>query len=397
MESLVNVILSSMSTVNKPQRLFMTALFNVLTIFQGKANYRNLSRYCDMSEKRFSRWYRKAFDFADFNARLFDQTIPQNDECIAAIDASFIRKSGKNTEGLGWFYNGCAGESQRGLETSLLSIVHLKSNTAYALEAQQTLEKTDKTRTVLYAEQLIAQSQRLQDMGVHYVVGDAYYSKYKFVNPVVDTGLHMIGKLRVDADLRWLYAGGYSGKGRPKKYDGKVNIEEDLSRFDHDGTLKNNEQIYSGSVYCLSMKRKIKLVVVRWHLNGKIGKALLFSTDIHLKAEKIIEYYRARFQIEFLFRDAKQYTGLIDCQSCKKEAIHTQTNAALSALNLLKFEDKLNKKTNEETVISIASWKRKKFNQHLMDRVFGGLGLDRDCKKVAQIYKQYSDYGAIAA
>ncbi|MCD9461277.1 hypothetical protein [Marinibactrum halimedae] len=127
MESLVNTALSSMSTVNKPQRLFMLVLFRVLCIFQGKATYRNLSRYSGISEKRFSRWYQRDFDFPDFNSCLFEQVVSRDDECIAAIDASFIQKSGKHTEGLGWFYNGCAGESQRGLETSLLCIVHLRA------------------------------------------------------------------------------------------------------------------------------------------------------------------------------------------------------------------------------------------------------------------------------
>jgi hypothetical protein len=35
--------------------------------------------------------------------------------------------------------------------------------------------------------------------------------------------------------------------------------------------------------------------------NGKIKSALLFSTDIHLPPEQIVEYYQARFHIEFIF------------------------------------------------------------------------------------------------
>jgi len=38
---------------------------------------------------------------------------------IAAIDVSFMSKAGKKTDGLGWFYNGGAGEAQRGLEISM--------------------------------------------------------------------------------------------------------------------------------------------------------------------------------------------------------------------------------------------------------------------------------------
>jgi hypothetical protein len=43
--------------------------------------------------------------------------------------------------------------------------------------------------------------------------------------------LEQIGKLRHDANLRWLYKGKQKPCGRPKCYDGKVNFD-DLSRFE---------------------------------------------------------------------------------------------------------------------------------------------------------------------
>ena len=39
--------------------------------------------------------------------------------------------------------------------------------------------------------------------------------------------------------------------------------------------------------------------------NGKLKNAWLFSTDIHLSPEQVIEYYQARFQIELIFRAPK--------------------------------------------------------------------------------------------
>ena len=111
----------------------------------------------------------------------------------------------------------------------------------------------------------------------------------------------------------------------------------------------------------------------------------------------IIRYYKARFQIEFVFRDAKQYTGLLDCQSCSKDAIHTQINALFSALNLIKLADRKEKNTDDETVISIGSWKRRLFNQHLMYRVFEKLGLAMNDEKVMDTYQELSSYGTVAA
>ena len=40
-------------------------------------------------------------------------------------------------------------------------------------------------------------------------------------------------------------------------------------------------------------------------------RAILFSTDTDLDAQTLYRGYKARFQIEFLFRDAKQFTSLM--------------------------------------------------------------------------------------
>ena len=63
--------------------------------------------------------------------------------------------------------------------------------------------------------------------------------------------------------------------------------------------------------------------------NGKIKNTLLFSTDIHLPPEQIVEYYQARFPIAFIFRDAKQFTGLSDCQARHLPRLDFHFNASL--------------------------------------------------------------------
>jgi len=111
MESIVEKILASMSNVKKHQRTFMLSFFAVLVVFQGKATFRNMSRYSFMNEKRFRRWSDRVFDYAEFNRKLIALTFSEQSEKIAAIDASFINKSGRKTDGLGWYYNGSAGEA----------------------------------------------------------------------------------------------------------------------------------------------------------------------------------------------------------------------------------------------------------------------------------------------
>ena len=64
-----------------------------------------------------------------------------------------------------------------------------------------------------------------------------------------------------------------------------------------------------------SLKRSIRVVYPVRRQKHRVSTALLFSTDIRLSAKDIHRFYKARFQIEFLFRDAGQFAGLSDCQA----------------------------------------------------------------------------------
>jgi hypothetical protein len=232
-------------------------------------------------------------------------------------------------------------------------------------------------------------------MNVRYLSADAYYTKTQFITGVCNKGFDVIGKLRIDARLQWLSTTPYSGMGRPKKYDGKVNFMTEKHRFNFIKKLDNGCLVYSQQVYSTHLKRIIQVVLLQYKQARKKRHALLFSTDENLAPLKLLQYYQARFQIEFLFRDAKQHTGLMDCQARSTKAIQTHVNASLTALNLLKLEDRKNKKIVEPSVISIASWKRKKFNQHLMQRLFLMLDLSLSCKKVRIVFDEFSKYGEI--
>ena len=52
-------------------------------------------------------------------------------------------------------------------------------------------------------------------------------------------------------------------------------------------------------------------------------------------AKKIVQYYRSRFQIEFLYKDAKQHCGLTNCQSRSENKLNFHFNAALTAVKIL--------------------------------------------------------------
>ena len=70
-------------------------------------------------------------------------------------------------------------------------------------------------------------------------------------------------------------------------------------------TLDDGVQLWTTVVWSVSLERRIRLVCLVRLALGKERYILLFSTDVHLSARDILAYYRARFQIEFIFRDAR--------------------------------------------------------------------------------------------
>jgi DDE family transposase len=78
------------------------------------------------------------------------------------------------------------------------------------------------------------------------------------------------------------------------------------------------------------------VVIVKTNLKSKAqAHVLLFSSDLALSAEQLIEYYALRFQLEFNFRDAKQYWGLEDFMSTDPTGVTNAANLSLFMVNLV--------------------------------------------------------------
>ena len=60
----------------------------------------------------------------------------------------------------------------------------------------------------------------------------------------------------------------------------------------------------------------------------------LFCTDLNLEYKKIMDYYSLRFQIEFNFRDSKQFFGLEDFMNVTKRRVHNFANLSLFMNNV---------------------------------------------------------------
>lgn len=64
------------------------------------------------------------------------------------------------------------------------------------------------------------------------------------------------------------------------------------------------------------------------------GHVILFSSDLELTYNQLIDLYSLRFQIEFDFRDAKQFWGLEDFMNISQTAVTNAVNLAFLMVNL---------------------------------------------------------------
>ena len=139
--------------------------------------------------------------------------------------------------------------------------------------------------------------------------------------------------MRHDSKLYFPYAGGYSGKGRRRKYGEKLTL--DTLTDEHlktDAVEKDvRTRVYQAQVWHRNFPELLNVVViVKTNLKtGRTAKVLLFSDDLALASETLIEYYSLRFQIEFDFRDAKQYWGLEDFMNVKETQVGNFANFSL--------------------------------------------------------------------
>ena len=76
--------------ISKPQRKFLIALFTAVLTARGKINFRNLSRYSDVSERTYSRQFSKPFEFVALNRGVIDEGFGRASDRIIVLDASFV-------------------------------------------------------------------------------------------------------------------------------------------------------------------------------------------------------------------------------------------------------------------------------------------------------------------
>jgi len=293
------------------------------------------------------------------------------DEYIAAGDEVVFGKAGKETYGIGGFFSSLQNRVIPGLSFFVFSVIHVKERQSYPIQAVQMVKekednqkakkkevkiekrsvgrpkgsKNKKSEKPTLSSELLRIQPVLQAflailkgvLAIKYLVMDGHFGNYPSAWMVLQTGLQFVSKLRSDAALYEPFTRKYCGRGARPKYGDKVDVRQMKKKY-----LKSDKkeagirtQIYQAILLNKGFAFSLNVVVIlKTNLSThKQAHIILFSTDLKLSHEKLFDYYTLRFQIEFNFRDAKQYWGLDDFMNVKEQAVTNAANLSFFMVN----------------------------------------------------------------
>lgn len=310
-----------------------------------------------------------------FQTHLFDS----EGEYILAGDATTVTKSGKQTHGVDRFFSGVIGKVVSGLEFFVFSLVDVRRRKSYPLALKQSIRtkaekdvikkrksrhlkkhrsgkkavrgrkkgsrNKDKNKLEMSAElerisSLLAGLLKLIRVFVKvgYVAMDGHFGHHQAVLMARRNGLELISKMRSDAALCEKYEGEQKKFGARRKYGERIDYENLPAQY-----LKKSERVkdvitnyYNAIVLHEKFGCQLNVVIIQ-KLNvktNKIGQVILFSSDVELEWEKLVDYYSLRFQIEFNFRDAKQHFGLEDFMNQTETGVENAANLSFLMVNV---------------------------------------------------------------
>jgi len=382
-------ILNELS-ITRPQRYFIATLFSTWLSIKGRVNFLQLNRYSGSSEKYYRRWFLRWFDWTAFNQHLI--RLMGIGKCVIAIDNVSWSKAGKKTYGLGGFWSSADKKMIRGVDFFTVAMISEEWGTGFHINAVQTNRSLPSIEERM-APQLRFLEEQLQRLTgfTEWVVGDGNFARRKFIDVIVGQGFKFISKLRQDAELFYPFTGPQPITGRRRKRDGKVNWG-DQSRMKLIGE-HNNWMVYELIGINAKFNRLVKAVYI-YDPKSK-DYMILMCTDLQAPALFIIEYYRLRFQIEFIYRDAKQHCSLTTCQSHKEPSMLFHVNSAMASVNLAKADMLKVNNFNPETIFSLSDYIQRKSNILLAERIISRLGFQLSQRKVTSIIKHSASFGLI--
>jgi putative transposase len=351
----------------------LTKIVEALLSMTGRVTMLGMSRWSESggSYRTVQRFFNTALTWGKVQWLLIaHHLLDEEDVVLLAGDEVVVTKSGKKTHGLDRFFSSLYGKAVPGLCFLSLSLISVKRRCSYPVMMEQVVKEKGQgcpkavkaacpgkrgrpkgrrnrnrrevhlSAYLRFVQGVIKQMLALLSAHINivYMVFDGAFGHHDAVQMVRQMGLHLISKLRHDAALSFPYEGPYTGRGRRRKYGHKLDYRPIPNQY-----LKKRsvEQSIQTTIYQMCLWHKLfadqlnVVVIVKTNLQtGATAHVVLFSSDLELAYDKLIDYYRLRFQIEFNFRDAKQFWGLEDFMVINPTPVYNSANLAMLMVNL---------------------------------------------------------------
>ena len=350
-----------------------------MLVMTGRVTMLGISRWAGKggSYRTVQRFFYTVIPWAVVFWLFFRQQLRQpGDVYLLAGDEVVVTKAGKHTVGLDRFFSSLYGKPVPGLSFFTLSLVSIQARHSFPVgveqvvrsEAEKAASKAkaeakkpkpptqrrppgrpkgsrNKTEVTLTPELLRIKAmieallQRIAGfIPLAYLVLDGHFGNHHALQMALQCHLHLISKLRCDSALYLPYDGPYGGHGPRRKYGHRVDYRHIPEQYLKETTVEGHLQtrIYQAQLLHQEFAQPLNVVIiVKTNLLTQAwAHVILFSSDLELSGDKLRDYYGLRFQIEFNFRDAKQYWGLEDFMNVTPAAATNAANLALFMVNL---------------------------------------------------------------
>jgi putative transposase len=350
-------------------------VIEAILAISGRITIKGLSRWSAKggSYRTLQRFFTTPLNWLQLNWLMIRHHLWDADDItLISGDHVVVTKAGKATYGLDRFFSSLYGQAVPGLCFLSLSLLSVKRRTSYPMVTEQMDKSLEPLVQVPSRKKQVTRGRRgrpkgsqnryrleadlspslrfvqshlmkvLEQIGetlqVTYFVFDGAFGHHEALRMVRQTGLHLISKLQYNSALYLPYTGGYAGRGPRRKYGQKLDYQNLPPKFLKSTAIEKEikTQIYQMSPWHKKFMERLNIVViVKTNLKThKRAHVVLFSSDLGLAYENLIDYYRLRFQIEFNFRDAKPYWGLEDFMSVNERPVYNSANLARFMVNV---------------------------------------------------------------
>jgi putative transposase len=364
------------NSVSKTTLRQMSRIIVAMIAMTGRVTMLGLSRWTERggSYRTVQRFFYTIIPWAQvfwafFREHLFDQ----QDTYLLAGDVSVVTKAGKQTHGLDYFFSSLQQKAVRGLSFFTLSLISTKQRRSYPVCVEQMIRTAEEKAASKAKKQakkarpdrpkrkpgrpkgsrnknkaevaLNPELQRIQKMiqsflntiqgtiRLTYLVLDGHFGNHPAFHMVRQCQLNLISKLRYDAALHFAYAGAAPKRGPTPRLGEQVDVRKIPDQYLKETQIEDGCETRTYQLQLLHKDFPDPLNVVillRTNLETQAwANVILFSSDLDLSYDKLIDYYSLRFQIEFNFRDAKQFWGLEDFMNVTPNAVTNAANLAL--------------------------------------------------------------------